>query len=106
MKLRDMNEQGEYISKHDEDAPEMDTLEDRLNRAVFRFKGLLGDDGEIWVDVDEQRGEIEVFFHSYDMVRLDIVNSVARLIRDTAMAELVGITGGARASSFYLNFKR
>ena len=102
MKLRHLNEQieGEFISK-DDDTPEMDTLEERLNQAVRRF----GSPENIWVDVDDQTGEIEVFFRAYDMITLDIVNAVARLIRDTAMAELVGITGGSQ-SSFYLNFKR
>ena len=102
MKLRNLREQieGEYISK-DDDTPEMDTLEERLNQALKRF----GNQDNLWADVDEQSGEIEVSLPADDMIPLSQVNAIARLIRDTAMAELVGISGGTQFA-IYLHFKR
>ena len=102
MKIRTIMEQGEgqYISKYD-DAPEMDTFEERLNRALKRF----GNQDNLWADVDDETGEIEVSIPADDMVPLSMVNAIARLVQDTARAKFVGISGGTQFA-IYLHFKR
>ncbi len=98
MNLKDfINEQLDPLRPEDE----AENLEERLNREIRQF-GMPAE--RLWVDVDEGRREIQVYILSDDMIPIDQVNAIARFIRDTARAELVGLSGGSQ-HSIYLHFK-
>lgn len=92
--------EGQYISKYD-DHPDENTLEERLNRALKRF----GNQENLWADVNDETGEIEVSIPADEMVPLSQVNAIARLMQDTARAKFVGISGGTQFA-IYLHFQR
>lgn len=88
-----LNEQMDLIRPEDDEyADDMnESLEDYLNSIMPK----LGADSYVYVDVDTDRGEVEVAINYDGIITMDLVNNVIQKIATKIPVNLVGFSGGS-----------